>query len=618
LSTERFPADLVVTAEDFRNSGWRDAIEGEPKHGYRSYWKQFSNLSVKRIEEGFVAEGKVLWLLADACSMALNSESINEPFRPIMVLQEKRSAMPEDFLETDLDFFESILPDIDDFRLKARIADILWLVRVPRKVEYALAAMDSYAQFPLDDLSLLRNGREAWERAISLSRSLNKGAGDLLEKIGQTIFVSFDKADYGGRFHALWLSEFLEKAYVDEEMSLRIAIRLEEFAIKGRDDEDWNFARQYYEGALKWRFRANELSEAYRLYAEIAEAWVSEAEERASGENPSNMTAGHLFECAIQGYRKIPKKERGTFKADERIAELHSRMNNANKLALDEMIPFEMPGVDIGEAIEASRAHVAGRKFPEVLLAVAGLYHGIKVDEIRAGVEKRMEEFLYNRLFGKTLFTKDGRVASKAPAVGSNDDSPEKQKAIWQEMINHYGMQIGLIVQAQIIPAVQVVCAEHRINARTLVSLCRSARIIPPGREVLWAKGLFFGFEGNFSISTHLLIPQLEHLVRVVLKDNEIKTTTLDSRGIETENGLGTLLDIPEIEGIIGKDLYFEFQALLTDPSGPNLRNNMAHGLLDDEHSTSAYAVYLWWFCLRLVVNTVQWETPDFGKENEA
>ena len=619
MSNERYPRDLVITLDDFRISGWREAIEDAGEHGYSSYWQALSKFAGKAMESGAIAKGKVLWLLADACSMMLKSESVNEPFHPLMILQQRRSAMPEDFSKADLTFFDNILPEIDDNRLEARIADILWFVKSPRKVEYALQAIDSYMQFPLDDFSLLRNGKEAWERAIRLSRLLNKGAADRLQRIRDAIFSKFQAAELGGKFHALWLSELLEKAYLDEDRSMNVATKLEEFAKKAIAEKDWNCAREYYEGASRWCKRISAASDVHRLHVEIAETWVSEAEQRTSGDNPSNMVAGHFLESAIQTYRKIPRKERAACKVDERIEELHGRMNHANKLALDEMIAIETPGIDISQSIEASRDHVSGRNFPEVLLAFANIHPDLKVDALRESAKKNMQRFLFRRLFGSTHMTRDGRVCARSSSANFNtEESPEMQAAIWQDMIQNYQIQISLVVQASILPALQVLNAEHRITERFLLSLCHSAHIVPPGREVLWAKGLFYGFESDFVISTHLLIPQLEHLVRAVMKQNGLKTTTLDSKGIETENGLSALLEHTEIEKALDKNLFFEFKALLTDSVGPNLRNEVAHGLLEAEGAMSIYAVYLWWLCLRLVIKSIPWKKPDNTEENKA
>ena len=476
-----------------------------------------------------------------------------------------------------------------------------------------------YIQFPLDDEVLLKDGKEAWQRAIRLALILKNGAGNRLQNIRDSIFSKFQAADFSDKFHAIWLSDLLEISYLEEERAKDVAAKLDTFAQNAKDCQDWHCVREYCEEAIRWYKRIQNESDVYRLYAEIAETWVSEAEERYSGENSSNMVAGHFLECAIQTFRKIPKKERAIYKVDERIKEIYKKMNQANKLALDEMRRIETPGLDISQSVEASRNYVAGRNLPEVLLAFANIHHGAKVDAIRESAKKNMQHSILRHLCTSTHITRDGRVAARSPGVNFDDaDNPETQQAIWQEMIRHYDLQIGLVVQANILPALQTLNAEHRLAERYLLSLCRNSRVIPPGREVLWAKGLFFGFERDFVVSTHLLIPQLEHFVRMIMKQCGLKTTTLDSMGIETENGLSTLLDHPDIEKALDNNLIFELKALLADSIGPNLRNEVAHGLLEADGAMSVYAVYLWWLCLRLVIKSIPWKKPNNTEENKA
>ncbi|MDN3510410.1 MAG: DUF4209 domain-containing protein [Candidatus Jettenia sp.] len=609
MSAERYPQNLVITVDNFRNSNWRETIENAGERSYPIYWDLFLKAAHHAMGDGNTAKGKVLWLLADVCSMMLKPESINEPFQPFVVMQGKRSAIPEDFTNSDLVFFEDILPEIEDYCLKARIADTLWLVRQPRKVQYALSAIDSYIQFPLDVENLLRDGKEAWHRAIRLALILKNGAGDRLQNIRDSIFSKFQTTNFCDQFHALWLADLLEMAYLEEVRSNDVAAKLSSFAQNAKDAQYWHCAREYFEGAIRWYKRINKEDEVHHLYVNMAETWVSEAEQRTSDDNPSNMVAGHFLERAIQTFRKIPKKERTAYKVDERIENLHKKMKRANKLALDEMRQIETPGHGISQSVEASRNHVTGRNFPEVLLAFANIYPRVIVDQIRENAKKSMQRSILRHLCTSIHMTQDGRVASKSVGLNFDDtNSPETQQAIWHEMIRNYSLQISLVVQANILPALQVLNAEHRLTERTLLSICRRSHIIPPDREVLWAKGLFFGFGRDFVVSTHLLIPQLEHLVRIIMKQSEFKTTTLDSNGIETENGLSALLDNPDTEKVMDKNLIFEFKALLSDAVGPNLRNEMAHGLLEADRAESVYAIYLWWLCLRLIINSIPWQ----------
>ena len=65
-------------------------------------WQGFSAAARQAMDEGRQSHGKVLWLLADACSPMLSPKSMNEPFKPFMVMSGRRSVIPEDLAEADI------------------------------------------------------------------------------------------------------------------------------------------------------------------------------------------------------------------------------------------------------------------------------------------------------------------------------------------------------------------------------------------------------------------------------------------------------------------------------------------------------------------------------------
>ena len=67
MSNERFPADLIVSVQDFVDSGWKSALEQASREGYSAMWQAFSAAARSAMEEGRNEHGKVLWLLAHAC-----------------------------------------------------------------------------------------------------------------------------------------------------------------------------------------------------------------------------------------------------------------------------------------------------------------------------------------------------------------------------------------------------------------------------------------------------------------------------------------------------------------------------------------------------------------------
>jgi hypothetical protein len=150
----------------------------------------------------------------------------------------------------------------------------------------------------------------------------------------------------------------------------------------------------------------------------------------------------------------------------------------------------------------------------------------------------------------------------------------------------------------------EVLLLEHRLREADFVDLARHSPIVPKERAGLFGKALFAGYERDFVSALHLLIPQIEHLVRVHVKQAGAKTANLDKDGIQNENGMSTLMDLPEAEQVFGIDLAFELKSLFCDAFGPNLRNELAHGLLDEDGCHSPFAIYAWWLALRLTFNT--------------
>ena len=158
-------------------------------------------------------------------------------------------------------------------------------------------------------------------------------------------------------------------------------------------------------------------------------------------------------------------------------------------------------------------------------------------------------------LFAATHMSRDGRVIAKRPGMGFGDvNSGEYKTTLWAEMVKHYGMELGLIVQGEIWPALETLRLEHRLRAEDFIAIASNSPIVPTDRKRLMGRALFAGYDNDFVVALHLLVPQIEHMVRWHLKGVGVKTTTLDKDGIENENGLSTLMDLPEVDEVFGKE----------------------------------------------------------------
>lgn len=605
MSEERYPEDLAISLDDFLASGWKQALGQAPREGYSAMWQAFSAAARSSIERGHIQHGKVLWLLADACSMMLSPSSPNEPFKPFAVFHDRRSVVPDDFPKADILFFAEIVDAVDDDWLKARLSDVVWLKGKPRNTAFALKAIDAYRCLSLDTDTWIHGGQDCWPRAISLARMLKGGAGDRLEQMEATIVVAFNAATRAGGFLGLWLADLLKSNGLGRANRADVARKLEALAHEFDGEGDLHRAREYFSAAANWHKAIPDEVKAAEMTVAVAEGWVKEAIARTVSESPSHMVAASFYENAIQTYRTIPRAERATHRVDERLAELRVHLSESGERSLGEMGLVRTPGVDITQIVENARKSVAGKSAQEALLAFANLHGGANAEDLRSSALERIRQYPLQSLFSATVMSRDGRVIAKRPGMSLGGELTEDDEiAIRAEMIRDYGILVSVVVQADIWPAMEVLLLEHRLREVDFLDLARHSPIVPKERAGLFGKALFAGYERDFVTALHLLIPQIEHLVRVHLKQAGAKTANLDKDGIQNENGMSTLMDLPEVEQVFGKDLAFELKSLFCDAFGPNLRNELAHGLLDEDGCHSPFAIYAWWLALRLTFNT--------------
>lgn len=587
--------------------------------GYSSLSSSLLRHVSQVMEEGCREHGKVLWLLGAATSMMLRPESLNEPFKPCTVIGDRRSAIPDDFTPDDLAFFCQIVDETDHPLLKARLADLLWLKLMPRQHTHALTAIDNYVSVPLDSEHWYQGGNECWARALKLALMLRSGAGTRASDIQGQVTSRLLQTTREEKFLALHLARLARGSQPSKVDAVRIAEKIEALAREFEVAGESYSARAYAEEASEWYVRLGGHEKAAEMTALHAETHAIEAEAQTGGAAGSQMVANSCYEKAIQVYRDIPPRHRSAHRVDERIAELRALQGVSGEKALGEMGVITSPGIDITDIVEHVRKSVSGKQPVDALFALANIHPGERVDALRARVIESMRQFPLQTLFASTSYARDGRVIAKTPpAQAPFAEVPDQEDpTVYAAMIRDYAMFLGMTVKSGIYPALEVVQLEHRISEADFTDLAKGSPITPHGREDLFGKALYAGYDGDFVTALHLLIPQIEHMVRVHLKAVGATTTTLDAEGIENEIGLSALMKMPQADKVFSDDLAFEFRALFCEPLGPNLRNHLAHGLLDASDCSSAAGVYAWWLTLRLIFNS-WWVTRSQSSNNAA
>lgn len=591
-----------VLAKDILACGWENAMVGVD-HGFHEAWQALHKASQLAVAEARSVQGRALRLLADATSMMFNPKNLNTPFGAVWEAGQNRSALPDDFLPGDLVAMYEASKAIDNPFIKSRLADIVWIAQVPRNLDAARVASDAYSAIPLEHSSwAATNAVDAWTRAVVLLRQLGKGEIERLKLFEVVLLKKAREAAPDGGFFLKQISSILIAGNLGRDSSAEMGTLLESYAQSVRASGDERQVRIYLESAANWFGLAKDDERKFDCLCAAAETYVAEADMRIANVNPSHMVAASFYEDAIQAFRIIPNIQREKRGLGKRIDEIHDKLKVSGEASLKEMVTISSDAIDLSEVAEESKAFVRGRKLWDALHALTNVFEAADTKTRRERAEKSFRDSPIQAMIDQTHISSDGRVVAIRPGLSLQDENaPENAIALQAEMVKSYSFDITVGIRAQIYPALETVRLEHRIRLEDIIELTRQSPIVPPRRHRLIAKAIFYGFDGDHEAALHFVIPQMEHLVRWHLNRIGVKTTTLNKQGIETENGLSTIAALAELDSVFGDELAFEIRSLFCDPFGPNLRNEMAHGLLDSSDCSNEHSVYAWWFLLRLV-----------------
>lgn len=541
---------------------------------------------------------KSLLLLANICSPILNSESRNDPFQPFMTWRNKRSFLPIDLIDEEILYLSSIVDEDLPPILKARIADILWTYSKPKNKKHSEIAIENYISMDVFDDFFEPDVYVFWERAVMLAKQTKNSS--LIGKIKSKLLDEIDHPSTSWDFHLLKIIEIFDNTDLDKGLNHELAEKLLEKQKEFNHEQQFHIAEQYLELAAKLFKKSGNAEDSYKSLALLSEATENHGDYR---KNESAMVANSFYKLALQRYREIPNSYRNTLQIDQKLDTLQEKITQTGLLITDELKLISTEKMNISELQEHSVNHVKDKQTAfESLLYFSGV-SSCNFGSIWKSTENNINNSPISSLFGATSVSLDGRKISSIPPLAL--DGNNRDEVILKNAIKNFGIHIHLAVEGCILPALEQIQQEHIFPKDFLVDLCKLSDIVPEKREILVANALYQGFEWDFRSAIHLLAPQVENMVRQLLKRNGLVTTHTDPNGIENEMGLSSLVSIVGAREILGDDLWFELQAVFTDSLSANLRNEVGHGLLDDDTSNSLYSVYAWWVVLRLVVRNV-------------
>ncbi len=609
--------------EQIDPSVWRDVVSvADDKAVVRLSFDFFSAAEAA----ADLSQKNVLRTLGITTSAMLKPDSWNEPFTPMMTLADgRRSALPEDLDDAQRELLlrvAAVMDEADEPSLRARVYDVCWTYINRGAAAMLTAAVGAYIEIPLEPDVWFRDGHDEWRRAFELVRRHGRSGRSQADAMSSMVRDRLQRSQLDEGFFGVQLSDFARNHGVvdktDRGWFAALCVRLAEQA---RQAGSWRLARAWDEEAAGWYSGAGDNEAVSRALSRVGRDFEDDAVDRRRGVGGDAATASHFMEQAIAVLRKLPKTFRVANGVDEHIRELRRQLVDDRETLLASMKQISVGSVDLEELAAEARRLVSGHDDVTALFVLASLCPLADPAAAEAEARVEMREHPLSSLFGGETYRGSGQKVARRPGMsldGGSGESNGVDGAVWATMLRNVLLSVEAHVVGAILPAMELVTAEHRYPIGLLFGVCRSSLAVPVGHEGLWALGLQRGLDGDFASAASILVPQIEHWVRTALKAHGSHTLVTDDHGVETEKGLGTLLDDPFADQAIGAPWVFELKTLLTEQGGPNLRNDIAHGLVDDRALNSAAAIYAWLLALKIVMQAfVAGRTAQDGKEDD-
>ena len=205
---------------------------------------------------------------------------------------------------------------------------------------------------------------------------------------------------------------------------------------------------------------------------------------------------------------------------------------------------------------------------------------------------------ILNTIFPAAILGKGGKLIAKSGPVKKPDGTID-EGALKDNMERTATMEMDYFAQILVSNTFEYIRSRFLIEESDIKKIVDVSCAIPEGRKESYTKGLMFGFSGDFLTALSILIPQIENAVRYLAVECGEPVYNMNEEGIEEIKSMHAVLELEGVKESLDEDLIFALNTIFCSKFGFNMRNNVAHGMLDDQAFQSFKALYIWWFALK-------------------
>ncbi len=544
----------VVSSDDI-NIFYCDDKDQSPLHFY-----SIEELSKKYADEPGKIE--VLNLVGGFCSMYDHKK---EPYGPMYRMADRRSALLEDITEGQADIMANNLDKIQNLAIKTRIADSLWVAKLPKGkgIESARIAIDGY--YALIDNALKKNflhaAYEYQNRLYTLSISLK---GDERHKKLWVEFPKYAKHEYNSSSSAssLYWHHFLAKTAdlngLSDDEYLSLYNKTESIITELEKEQNINFIwlRSFYDVFIILSGK----SKQDKTIQEALKIKRIQTYEQEADKNPNDFSKSHFLKEAIKEYRKLPGHKSDVERLTSQIEKFGT------------VIPYQTfsESIDITDFVSEAQKSVIGKDFNAALL-------GLVMFIMTNLPPKKDKEFM-----SAQKRTKSSITFAIAPMVVH--DEYGQQMATYStedEKVNLNAMESAMLLNnmtcTAILSCINIINDEHHYSLPDIANLVAGSPFFSQEHHIIISKGIYAFLKGEQIEAAHFLILQLEECLRHILPQGVVISIIKQDGTEHNLTNIEYLLDKCIETQVLDENWAWFYKIYLVEPIR-NLRNEIAHG----------------------------------------
>jgi hypothetical protein len=345
--------------------------------------------------------------------------------------------------------------------------------------------------------------------------------------------------------------------------------------------------------------RAGGYPEADRRTAQCAIAVLYEAQATyAVAHGWQQCAVADFLAKALDIYQQMGDVSRGDA--------LKLRIKDARRAARGEMRTFDMTDTVAVDDLNRAFAQLQRDLSPERALVALATHLLPHVGVVRHEVDGRIAESPITSLFSYAAVDNDNLEATARTSA--------EIAAMHTAQLTAHLLQFGAQYFFYAVPHLRTA---HGLKADGLARALARSPWVEPRNRVFIQRGLRRYYAGDYISALHVLIPQLEDVIRHMLPALGVATTSSE-QGVEREKPLEVVFDRDRerarLRQALGEDLWYTLRVALIDKWGWNLRNQIAHGLVSEEECNEVRAAAI----VLLLLNVTHVELTQASATPEA